>query len=321
LCLDCHIIEFACADRCSHAQNVKVIAGTPHKTTNGLDNVVHFQGFMESSSVSSVGFEKVRLSIAPRMPMGLSFAQCDNSSKNAVGLAVHNALDREVMDRNPQNQSMEFRRPAPKPIRDVWSDKRQAPNIPGSDHSQPRELAKPKPSPSQEHPSADSGLVQQVLKRRDLKEISRMLFSVYNFGGQAVYYDVHRLIISRFAVYLVVFNLEDFSLGDAEGERECLSYLRYWLTTIAGTCDGFDDSAPVLLVGTHKDSAKVGYAWMILILGLSQPLKTTHLIILFFKACHIEICPIPYPRLFSWQFKITLSLICASVSKYLIMCS
>ena len=81
-----------------------------------------------------------------------------------------------------------------------------------------------------------------------------MLFSVYDFGGQAVYYDVHRLMISRFAVYLVVFNLENFSLGDAERQRECLSYLRYWLTEIAGTCVGFNDSVPVLLVGTHKES-------------------------------------------------------------------
>ena len=69
MCLDCTIIEFACADSCSHSQNVKVIAGTPHKRTNGLDDVVHFQGFMESSPESSAGFEKVRLSIAPRMPI------------------------------------------------------------------------------------------------------------------------------------------------------------------------------------------------------------------------------------------------------------
>ena len=83
-----------------------------------------------------------------------------------------------------------------------------------------------------------------------------MLFSVYDFGGQAEYYDVHRLMISRFAVYLVVFNLKDLSLEDPQRQRECLSYLRYWLTTIAGTSDGFVDSAPVLLVGTHLDSIK-----------------------------------------------------------------
>ena len=70
-------------------------------------------------------------------------------------------------------------------------------------------------------------------------------FSIWDMAGQTVFYDLQHLLLSRYAVYLVCFDLADLQSNPAD----CLAYVRYWLDAIHLHASG----APVLLVGTHKD--------------------------------------------------------------------
>eukprot|EP00931_Biecheleriopsis_adriatica_P061133 TRINITY_DN3674_c0_g1_i2.p1 TRINITY_DN3674_c0_g1~~TRINITY_DN3674_c0_g1_i2.p1 ORF type:complete len:1121 (+),score=202.71 TRINITY_DN3674_c0_g1_i2:124-3486(+) len=85
-------------------------------------------------------------------------------------------------------------------------------------------------------------------------------FSTWDFGGQEVFHSLHHLFLSRYSVYLVVFNMADLlcSTSEEAGAGACqrrsaaMDNLRYWLNSIALHANG----APVILVGTRKDEIK-----------------------------------------------------------------
>jgi hypothetical protein len=80
-------------------------------------------------------------------------------------------------------------------------------------------------------------------------------FSLWDYGGQEVFYSLHHLFLSPKGVYLVVFSLAWLWSGTTTSKRrECLQYLHFWLNSIALHARDEDGRlAPVLLVGTHKD--------------------------------------------------------------------
>ena len=71
------------------------------------------------------------------------------------------------------------------------------------------------------------------------------VFPFGDYGGQSVFYTLHHLFLTRFGVYLVVFNLTEL----LERPNESSSYLLFWLNSIKLHAP----SAPVLLVGTFLD--------------------------------------------------------------------
>jgi len=85
-------------------------------------------------------------------------------------------------------------------------------------------------------------------------------------------FDVlHSFYLTRFGVYVLVFNMEDLLSADESKSRECIATLKYWLDTVVmhTMSEVVDDhstvggggapastilrSAPVVLVGTRKD--------------------------------------------------------------------
>eukprot|EP00300_Choanocystis_sp_HF-7_P014048 c18549_g1_i1.p1 GENE.c18549_g1_i1~~c18549_g1_i1.p1 ORF type:complete len:999 (+),score=240.54 c18549_g1_i1:66-2999(+) len=82
-----------------------------------------------------------------------------------------------------------------------------------------------------------------------------VIFSAWDYGGQDVFYTLHPLFLTRYGVYLVVFNMEDLSsTAPIAHQTRCLAYLRFWLFSIAVHATGVDGTvAPVVIVGTHKD--------------------------------------------------------------------
>ena len=80
--------------------------------------------------------------------------------------------------------------------------------------------------------------------------------SLWDFAGQDVFYSLHHLYLTRYGVYLVMFNMEWLcsSAGDVV-KAECLAFLRFWLNSISvHAVDPADQSiAPIFLIGTHKD--------------------------------------------------------------------
>ena len=89
-------------------------------------------------------------------------------------------------------------------------------------------------------------------------------FSLWDYGGQDVFLSLHHLFLTRFGVYVVVFDMTllaggRLSGGTAEGAK-AMRTIRFWLSTIAvhsqrqGEAGG---TAPIVLVGTHKDDRRV----------------------------------------------------------------
>ena len=101
---------------------------------------------------------------------------------------------------------------------------------------------------------------QLVLQRSREEEPLRI--NLLDFGGQKAFYSLHSLYLTRYSVYLVVFNMQ-WLVGPAADEvgrdgmtkrASCFSFLTFWLNSIYLHAKAADDSvAPILLVGTHGD--------------------------------------------------------------------
>ena len=84
-----------------------------------------------------------------------------------------------------------------------------------------------------------------------LSNDSGIKMTIWDYGGQAVFYTLHHLFLSRFGVYLLVFDLRKLveARGRARDDAEALEYLRFWLNSVKLHAPG----APLLLVGTFGD--------------------------------------------------------------------
>ncbi|XP_045199795.2 uncharacterized protein LOC123554019 isoform X2 [Mercenaria mercenaria] len=91
--------------------------------------------------------------------------------------------------------------------------------------------------------------------------------TIWDFGGQFVYYATHQLFLSRKAVYLLVFDLsidlsakiedEDDTLTTELGGKTMKDYIEFWMNSIHSYVGNEDSTEPaVILVGTHADKLK-----------------------------------------------------------------
>ena len=82
---------------------------------------------------------------------------------------------------------------------------------------------------------------------------SKVNFSIWDLGGQRVFYALHHVFLSRYGVYLTVFDMRKLSQSaTADTRDEALAFLRHWLHSISLHAP----AAPVFLLGTHKDTIK-----------------------------------------------------------------
>ena len=90
--------------------------------------------------------------------------------------------------------------------------------------------------------------------------------SMFDFGGQEVFNVVHSLFLTKYALYLVVFNMDRFLTSEdpskIDAERgivswdSCTSRVEFWVSSVAArTMDKDSNIAPIFIVGTHKDVA------------------------------------------------------------------
>ncbi|XP_053381212.1 uncharacterized protein LOC128549077 [Mercenaria mercenaria] len=88
--------------------------------------------------------------------------------------------------------------------------------------------------------------------------------TIWDFGGQFVYYATHQLFLSRKAVYLLVFDLsidlsakikdEDDTLTTELGGKTMKDYIEFWMNSVHSYVGNEDSTEPaVILVGTHAD--------------------------------------------------------------------
>lgn len=82
-----------------------------------------------------------------------------------------------------------------------------------------------------------------VAKGRDDKEGIRM--SIWDYGGQDVFYTLHHLFLTKYGVYLVVFDMTKV-LSQNAGAME---FIKFWLNSIHFHAS----EAPIFMVGTFGD--------------------------------------------------------------------
>lgn len=75
---------------------------------------------------------------------------------------------------------------------------------------------------------------------QDHKDSEELLFSVFDFAGQVVYYNTHQFFLTNRSIYLLVWNVR---LGAEH------SGLNFWLNSI----DCHAPQCPIFIIGTHID--------------------------------------------------------------------
>lgn len=86
--------------------------------------------------------------------------------------------------------------------------------------------------------------------------VDAIKMTIWDYGGQAVFYTLHHLFLSKFGVYLLVFDLRKLSKRgkkgsgrDGHGGEPADEFITFWLNSVKLHAPG----APVLLVGTFAD--------------------------------------------------------------------
>ncbi|GBG26751.1 Leucine-rich repeat serine/threonine-protein kinase 1 [Hondaea fermentalgiana] len=103
---------------------------------------------------------------------------------------------------------------------------------------------------------------EQTLLLQDSAADRNASFTIWDYGGQQVFYALHHIFLTDKGLYLVVFDMreiigkEQFKDGLSPDEYaklatqdEAIEFLRFWLNSIKLHAP----RSPVLLVGTHKD--------------------------------------------------------------------
>jgi GTPase SAR1 family protein len=84
---------------------------------------------------------------------------------------------------------------------------------------------------------------------------SELVISLYDFGGQDIFNVLHPFFMSRYGVYVVVFDMELFLSKDTEKRESCMKHLKFWMNSIV--MHTYDEeigkTAPVAIVGTRGD--------------------------------------------------------------------
>jgi GTPase SAR1 family protein len=85
--------------------------------------------------------------------------------------------------------------------------------------------------------------------------LSKLTISLCDFGGQDVFNALHAFFMTRYGVYMLVFDMELFQSKVEKDRESCHQNIKVWLNSIAvHTYDReLEKTAPVVLVGTRRD--------------------------------------------------------------------
>ncbi len=84
---------------------------------------------------------------------------------------------------------------------------------------------------------------------KDQESSTNIALSIWDLGGQEVFYTLHHLFLSKFAVYICIFNMQHMIDEDKAVRMKSMEYTNFWLRSIQMHAKG----APIFLVGTFKD--------------------------------------------------------------------
>eukprot|EP00511_Aplanochytrium_stocchinoi_P003789 CAMPEP_0204824340 /NCGR_PEP_ID=MMETSP1346-20131115/2366_1 /ASSEMBLY_ACC=CAM_ASM_000771 /TAXON_ID=215587 /ORGANISM="Aplanochytrium stocchinoi, Strain GSBS06" /LENGTH=963 /DNA_ID=CAMNT_0051951435 /DNA_START=109 /DNA_END=3000 /DNA_ORIENTATION=+ len=102
-------------------------------------------------------------------------------------------------------------------------------------------------------------LLSHQINDESYEDPDKLTFTIWDYGGQTVFYTLHHLFLTKYGVYLLVFDMNKVFQQNKENKSEdfdvvpeAIEYLRFWINSVLLHAP----DAPVLLVGTHLDSVK-----------------------------------------------------------------
>ncbi|EGD81174.1 hypothetical protein PTSG_13152 [Salpingoeca rosetta] len=103
-------------------------------------------------------------------------------------------------------------------------------------------------------PSVSKEEVEKAIKDMDFDATIRegkmqVSFKIFDLGGQSTFYVFHPFFLTKYAVYLLVFSMEDLLHQDESKRTEAWEFMEHWLSSLHLHAKG----APVLIVGTFAD--------------------------------------------------------------------
>lgn len=84
------------------------------------------------------------------------------------------------------------------------------------------------------------------LVRKAREDKDSLVLTMWDYGGQSVFYTLHHVFLTRYGIYLLVFNMRAFVRNRAESTE----YLSFWLNSVGLHAP----EAPLFLVGTRADN-------------------------------------------------------------------
>ena len=78
----------------------------------------------------------------------------------------------------------------------------------------------------------------------------KLALSVWDYGGQRVFYTLHHVFLTNYGMYLLVFDGRKLEVGDADAHS--MDFIKFWLNSIKLHAP----EAPVLLVATFSEELK-----------------------------------------------------------------
>mmetsp|Transcript_11697 Transcript_11697/g.13522 ORF Transcript_11697/g.13522 Transcript_11697/m.13522 type:complete len:929 (-) Transcript_11697:915-3701(-) len=110
-------------------------------------------------------------------------------------------------------------------------------------------------------------------------------YTIWDFGGQKVFYSLHPLFLTSYGVYVLVFDIRKL-IGTQEVKKSALHYMKYWLNSVTLYAPG----APIVVVGTFKDSIRgrmdilerLNFTLQLLLAHYPQYVKNKHDNLVFF---------------------------------------
>lgn len=93
----------------------------------------------------------------------------------------------------------------------------------------------------------NSDLIAKAMLEEDDPTKRKLTLSIWDYGGQEVFYALHHIFLTQFGVYVVVFDM--CRLLKEETQEYTLTLLRFWIRSIHLHAS----NAPIFLAGTRKD--------------------------------------------------------------------
>lgn len=90
-------------------------------------------------------------------------------------------------------------------------------------------------------------LMRAMEDAEDEDDETKLTFTIWDYGGQSVFYTLHHLFLTKYGVYIIVFDLSTFLEG--RDLSVPVDFLKFWIQSVMLHAP----NAPCIIVGTHLD--------------------------------------------------------------------